>query len=162
METTKETSAVTNQDLIITRVFESGIQKVWKAWTSEAGLRKWWGPKDFTAPRISLDFKVGGKYLFCMRSPDGKDFWTTGTFREIQSGKKIVFSDSFSDANGNIVPASAYGMPDADNMEITVGFQEVNGKTWMTLKHTGLPAAMIDDCRLGWNESLDKLENNIK
>jgi len=33
------------------------------------------GPKGFTAPVCQMDFRVGGKSLFCMRTPDGQEFW---------------------------------------------------------------------------------------
>ena len=38
-------------------------------------VMQWWGPKSFTAPFCEIDFRVGGKFLCCMRSPDGQEFW---------------------------------------------------------------------------------------
>lgn len=78
--------------------------------------------------------------------------------------KKIVNTDSFSDSEGNIVPPSYYNMPGDWEPEllITVEFEEVNGKTNMKLQHEGLPAEMIDDCKKGWQSSLDKIEINFK
>lgn len=52
----------------------------------------------------------GGKYLYCMRSPDGKDYWSTGTIREVVSQERLVLTDSFSDNQGNVVSAAYYGM----------------------------------------------------
>jgi uncharacterized protein YndB with AHSA1/START domain len=46
---------------------------------------------------------VGGKYLNCARSPDGKDFWGTGVFQEIAKPKKLVMTDSFADEHGQVV-----------------------------------------------------------
>ncbi len=37
----------------------------------------------FTSPVSRIDLRVGGEYQSCMRSPDGKDFWSKGIFREI-------------------------------------------------------------------------------
>jgi uncharacterized protein YndB with AHSA1/START domain len=45
-----------------------------------------------------------------MRGPDGKDYWSAGTYKEIVPMKKIVVTDSFADENGKIVSASYYGM----------------------------------------------------
>lgn len=94
-----------------------------------------WGPKDFTAPVIKIDFRVGGKYLWCMRSPEGEDYWSTGVYREIVEQEKIVTTDSFSDAQGNVVPASHYGMSGDWPLEllVTVIFEENDGKTKITL-----------------------------
>lgn len=96
--------------LTITRFFDASPGLVWKAWTYPGLVKRWWGPKGFTAPFIRLDLREGGKYLFCMRSPEGQDFWSTGVYREIVPMRRIVATDSFSDEKGNIVPASHYGM----------------------------------------------------
>lgn len=95
----------------ITRVFDAPREKAWKAWTDPEGVKKRWGPKNFTAPHISIDLRVGGAYLYCMRSPDGKDYWSTGVYREIVPLERLVLTDSFADEKGNVVPASHYGMP---------------------------------------------------
>src|SRR5207249_10001297 len=63
--------------------------------------KRWWGPEGFTAPFIKIDLRVGGKYLFCMRSPDGKDYWSTGVYREIVPLQRIVSTDSFADEKGD-------------------------------------------------------------
>ncbi len=151
--------------LTITRVFNAPVELVWKAWTDPAQIMRWWGPKNFTSPHVKIDFRVGGKYLYCMRSPEGQDFWSTGTYREIIPLKKIVCTDSFSDEKGNVVPASQYGMGDDFplELEVTLLFEEKNGKAEFTLQHAGRPAGeMSDMTSAGWNESLDKLVEILK
>ena len=64
---------------------------------------RWWGPKDFTSPACAIDLCVGGKYLACMRSPEGRDYWSTGVYRAIVPKEKIVYTDNFADAKGNVV-----------------------------------------------------------
>lgn len=154
-----EATSTTERALVITRIFNAPVEAVWKAWTDPKQLMKWWGPKDFASPACNIDLRVGGKYLFCMRSPDGKDFWSTGTYLEIVPLQKIVFTDSFSDGKGNIVPASTYGMSDmALEMQVTITFENLGGKTKFTLQHVGLPAGEIGDMTsAGWNQSFDKL-----
>ena len=77
-----------------------------------------------------------------MRSPDGKDYWSKGIFREIVAPERLVMTDSFADEKGNIVPASYYGMSKDFPLEmlITVMFEEHDGKTKLTLRHAGMPA----------------------
>ena len=159
METT------TQNELIITRVFDAPRELVWKAWTEPEQMMRWWGPKDFTAPVCKVDLRVGGKYLFCMRSNEGKDFWSTGIYREIVPPEKLVCTDCFADEKGNIVPATYYDMsPEFPlELEVTVILEEEDGKTKMTLRHVGLPPGeMTDMCREGWNQSLDKLAESLK
>ncbi len=151
--------------LEITRTFDAPRENVWKAWTEPELLRRWWGPKQFTAPVIELNLRYGGKYLFCMRSPEGKDFWSTGTYREIVPNEKLVCTDSFADPDGNVVPASYYGMGEDIPIEmlVSVTLEDDGGRTKMTLLHEGMPAGeMREMTKQGWNELLNKLADVLK
>lgn len=163
--TNASTTAAKEGPLEIVREFDAPAEKLWKAWTDPAEFKKWWGPENFTTPEAQIDLKEGGKYLYCMRSPEAQDFWGTGIYREIQPNKKLVFSDNFADAEGNIVPPSVYGMTGdwADELTVTVNFEETDGKTRMTLRHEGLPEGeMKEMCGTGWNMSFDKLERLVR
>jgi len=151
-------------ELIITRIFDAPREHVWKAWTEPERFMRWWGPKNFTSPFCTIDFRVGGSYLTSMRSPEGQDFWTTGVYREIVPLKRIVYTDSFADEKGNVVPASHYGMNGDWPLElsVTVTFEEKEGRTKMILRHVGIPEGQMSDLtRAGWNESFDKLAESI-
>src|SRR6201989_3016181 len=96
--------------MTITRVFDAPRALVWKAGTDPKHVRLGWGPRGFTAPVCKMDFRVGGKFLCCMRSPDGQEFWNAGEYHEIVPYEKIVSSMYFSAANGNKVGAEHYGI----------------------------------------------------
>jgi uncharacterized protein YndB with AHSA1/START domain len=150
----------TEPELVITRVFEAPRELVWKAWTEPERCMRWWGPRYFTTPFCTIDLRVGGRYLNCMRSPEGQDFWSTGVYREIREPSLLVCTDSFADENGSVVPASHYGMSGEWPLEllVTVTLEDLDGKTKLTLRHTGLPAGeMREMCGEGWSESFDKL-----
>lgn len=154
--------------LIIERVFDAPRELVWKAWTDPMMARRWWGPKGFTSPAAEIDFRVGGKYLLAMQSPefnDGRPIWSTGVYREIVPFERIVCTDCFADEKGNVVPASHYGMTEDFPLEmlVTVTFEDLDGKTKLTLRHEGLPAGeMMQGAGVGWNESLDKLAASLR
>ncbi len=153
------------QELVITRIFDAPRELVWKAWTDPERVKRWWGPKGFTAPVCKIDLRVGGKYLYCMRSPEGKDYWSTGVYREIVPLERIVSTDSFADEKGNVVPVSYYGMSGEWPLEllVTVTFEEHEGKTKLTLRHVGIPAGENSKlAQQGWNESFDKLAESLK
>ena len=63
----------TERELVVTRIFDAPVELVWKAWTEPERVMRWWGPKGYTSPAASIDFRVGGKYLWAMRSPEGQD-----------------------------------------------------------------------------------------
>jgi len=151
-------------EIVINRVFDLPVSKLWQAWTEAEYFKKWWGPQGFTCPYSTMEARVGGKYLSCMRGPDGKEFWATGVVKEFIPQKKLVVTDCFSDNKGNIKNASGFGMPGdwPDELLITVTMEETDGATKLRLRHEGIPDEMRYECIRGWNESFDKLENNIK
>ncbi len=158
------TNTESQKKVSIERTFDLPAKKLWQAWIEPESCKKWWGPKDFTCPHCDIDLKVGGKYLNCMRSSEGAEFWSTGVYKEINPGKKLVFTDSFSDKDGNAIPASDMNMPGNWPMEllVTVTFEEIGGKTKMNLQQVGVPQEMYDECIKGWNECFDKLEEKMK
>ena len=159
----KQQGSALQNDIVINRVFNLPVSVVWLAWTDGEYFKKWWGPKDFTCPSSKMEAKVGGKYLNCMRGPDGKEYWSTGEVKELIPERKLVVTDSFSDEKGNIKSAAEYGMPGdwPKELLITVYLEEADGATKMKLRHQGVPDEMREDCIKGWNESFDKLEENI-
>lgn len=159
-----EKSNKQEQPLIITRVFDAPLELVWQAWSQPEQLRLWSSPNNYTIPFYHADVRVGGKYHMCMRSADGQNYYSAGTYKEIIPMKKIVWSDGFADENGNIISAEIYGMGDLPlEQEISVSFEEDNGKTKTTLEHSGIPQGdTFEQMRTGWNECFDKLEDSLK
>jgi len=154
------------EEITIIRIFDAPRELVWKAWTEPEHMMRWWGPKDFTSPVCLIDLRVGGEYLNAMRSPQGKDFWSKGVYREVVAPERMVMTDSFADESGNVVSASYYGMSPKWPMEllITVTFEEDNGKTKQTLKHSGIAGISAKDrtdMMQGWSESFDKLADYL-
>lgn len=153
------------QELVITRIIDAPREMVFDAWKDPDQVKQWWGPKDFTAPFAEIDFRVGGKSLSCMRSPESKEYWGVGVYQEIVPPERIVSTDSFADEKGNVVPATYYGMSPDFPLEllITVTFEDIDGKTKLTLHHAGFPdEENLDMAREGWSESLDKLANYLE
>jgi uncharacterized protein YndB with AHSA1/START domain len=152
-------------EMVIKRTFRASREQVWKAWTDPDVFKIWWGPRKFTTPVSKIDLHVGGKYLYSMRSPDGKDFWSTGTYKEIAYPTRLVYTDAFSDHAGRVIPASKYGMPGTWPLEmlVTVRFEEKDGTTEMELVHSGVPNGVASDMTMaGWSESFDKLDEYLE
>lgn len=151
--------------LYITKAFNARRSELWKAWTEPESVTKWWGPRNFTAPFVKNNLEEGGTYLYCMRSPEGEDVWSTGTYKKIVPMEEIVSTDSFADEEGNIVPASDYGISGDWPLElkVTVTFQDEDGKTKLSIQHQGFPDKENKDlAEAGWKESLEKLEEYLK
>jgi len=151
--------------MVITRVFDAPRALVWKAWTDPKYVMQWWGPKGFTAPVCQIDFRVGGKFLCCMRTPDGQDFWNGGEYHEIVPHEKIVYSLYFANSKGNKVEPEQYGIeheaiPDARDMVLFEDFG--NGQTKLTLiGNETMEQAQTSGQVEGWNQILDKVAEVI-
>jgi uncharacterized protein YndB with AHSA1/START domain len=156
-------TAAKQKTVSITREFNLPLNTVWKAWTEPSSFKMWWGPEGFTCPFCTIDLKAGGKSLACMKSAEGKEYWSTATYREIIPMKKLVYEDNFSDDKGNTVSPSYYDMPgEWSNVIVTVTLEEKNGKTKMTMEQQGIPEEMYNDCITGWQQCFDKMEKNLK
>lgn len=151
--------------IIVTRVFNAPRVLVFKAWTDPAHLARWWGPKGFTTPFCRVDLRPGGLFHYCMRSPEGRDIWGIGVYREIVAPERIVYTDAFADAEGNPVPPTYYGMSAGHPPEtlVTVTFTEHEGRTRLTLEHS-IPESVEErkGTEQGWNEMLDRLAEALK
>jgi uncharacterized protein YndB with AHSA1/START domain len=150
------------EDLTITRIFDAPREAIWAIWTEPELVRLWWGPEGFTAPVARIDLRVGGRYLYCMRSPDCEDFWTTGVYKVIIPFERFVATDSFSDEMGRVVSAAHYGMGGhwPDELLVTATFEdEQDGKTKFTLVLAGIPyGEPKEQARAGWEESFEKID----
>jgi uncharacterized protein YndB with AHSA1/START domain len=147
--------------MMITRVFDAPRELVWKAWTDPKYVMLWWGPRGFTAPVCKMDFRVGGKFLCCMRSPDGQEFWNAGEYHEIVPYEKIVSSMYFADAEGNKVEPEHYGIEHTvieDVHDVTL-FEDIgNGQTKLTfIGNEPMEEATKSGQVEGWKQILDKV-----
>ena len=160
------TNSTLSQDaIVIERIFDAPLERVWQLWTQAEHFQQWYGPKGFTVPVALMDLRVGGKRLICMegQTPKGSmRMWTTGEYTEIVPQQRLVYTESPSDEHGNALPPEAVGMPEGypATTEITVQLEEINGRTRMVMTHAGLPAA--SGATSGWTQAFDKLEAYLK
>jgi len=153
-------TATTGLELVITRIFDAPRRIVFKAWSEPEHLMRWWGPHGFTCPVCEMDFRVGGRWRFCMRSPEGAEEWQQGVYREIVEPERIVFSYAFEDVNG---VSGLSGWKPGHQTTVTVIFSDHEGnKTKLTVRQTNFDAVAVrDDHIRGWNEALDHLADYV-
>ena len=147
--------------MVVIRVFDAPRELVWKAWTDPKYVMQWWGPKGFTSPFCKMDFREGGKFHCCMRSPDGQEFWNAGEYHQIVPYEKIVSSMYFSDAQGNKVNAAEYGIEHEaieDACDVTLFEDLGNGRTKLTfIGNEPMESAKNSGQLEGWKQILDKI-----
>lgn len=141
------------QQLVITRVFDAPRTLVWQAWTEATHLAQWWGPRGFTNPVCEVDLRPAGAIRIDMRWPQGDIISMGGTFHEIIAPERLVFTSTAGEGNDG---QPLLAVPN------TVTFTEQNGKTLLTLKAMVIKAApemaaAVAGMEEGWSQSLDKL-----
>src|ERR1700740_440966 len=136
------------------RTFDAPQDKVWRVWTDAGSMQHWWGPRGYTAPFIRNDLRVGGTYLWAMKSPKGEMFWNTGVYKEVVPNKRIVSTMSFADETGKAVPGSKAPVPGRwpNAITVIVEFSESSGKTKVTVTEVGLPLIVNVPSRGAWHQ----------
>jgi uncharacterized protein YndB with AHSA1/START domain len=155
-------------DLVVKRIIDAPIEKVWKAWTEPEQVMKWWGPQYYTSPSCKMDFREGGKFLFCMRAPTeqgGQDMYTAGEYLKIIPMERLEFTQGFADEHGNKLDPAQVGMPPDFPAQIktVVTFRRVHQDlTEITVKEYDLAVVQMFVYSLaGWHQSIDKLSEAL-
>jgi uncharacterized protein YndB with AHSA1/START domain len=109
------------REIVITRVFDAPRNLVWDAHTKPELLKRWLtGPPGWTFPVCEMDLRVGGKYRWVWRGPDGTEMGMGGIHREIVPPERIVNTQLFDE---DWTGGEAIG---------TLVFTEKDGKTTLT------------------------------
>jgi uncharacterized protein YndB with AHSA1/START domain len=149
-----EKSTPANRTLVLSREFDAPRELVFAAWSTPEHMARWFGPKDFTLPFCQMDFRVGGNYRLCMRSPDGKDYWVHGVYREIVEPERLVFTWERDGPDD----------PHAGHTLVTITL-EARGprKTRLTLHQATFGTQEIRDGHQGgWTEAFARLDEYVE
>ena len=147
-------------------MFDAPRERVFDVFTQPEHLKKWWGPNMVGIPFAEFDARPGGKIFIAERAPDGVLLYIAGVVREIERPSRVVFAIHFADADrGRVAPPAGAGLPDdwGDEIVSSVTFSAEGRRTRMTVRvqRPGVTAEFLENARLGWGESLDKLEHAI-
>jgi uncharacterized protein YndB with AHSA1/START domain len=140
---------VTDNELLIVRSFNAPPSLVFALWSDPAHLKRWMGPKGFTCPEATLDFRVGGAYRVLIESAEHGENWFGGVYREIVPDKRLVFTFAWD----NEGPSAGV------ETLVTITFAARGGKTIQTFHQAPFRDAAARDRHVhGWNGTFDKEE----
>jgi uncharacterized protein YndB with AHSA1/START domain len=115
--------------LVLERVFDAPRDLVFRMFKEAEHLKRWWGPKGWEILVCNIDFRPGGVWHYCMKCVDqnqgqfyGMESWGKGVYKEIVEPEMIIYTDYFSDAEGNINESMPSSL-------ITMQFVDLGGKT---------------------------------
>jgi len=150
MSAKKEGSAeaLSDREIVTTRVFDAPRELVFKAWTDPDHLAKWWGPKGFTNTFQEFDMRPGGVWRFIMHGPDGVDYKNKSVFVEVVKPERIVLQHV-----------------SGPRFQVTAAFAEEAGKTRLTFQmlfETAAECAKVKVYAVEANEqNFDRLEAQL-
>ena len=105
-----------DREIVMTRVFDAPRALVWDAFTKPELLSRWLlGPPGWSMPVCETGKKVGDRYRYVWRGPDGTEMGMGGVVREIVPPERIVATEKFDqpwypgEAVGTIVLSEEHG-----------------------------------------------------
>ena len=141
-------TTATDQQVLITRIFEAPRERVFAAWTDPDQVSAWYGPEHFDTPRehVHIDLRVGGRYELTMVQPGtGAEHPVRYEILELVEPELIVLRSA---------PMPELGLP--DGTVTRVEFNDHGDKTRMTLSDGPYPPGP-SHAEAGWNSALKKL-----
>jgi uncharacterized protein YndB with AHSA1/START domain len=145
--------------LRVSRVFSAPRETVFRAWSSADHIKRWFCPDGYSVPEAKVEMRVGGAFEVCMRSPEGVDHWTRGTFTEVAAPERLAIDHHVIDPCGGGPLFSAL---------TEVAFIDNGGdRTLMEVVQTYSVAGaaqaeqMLRGAPEGWRQTLDKLEAEV-
>lgn len=151
--------------VLIERIFDAPREMVFKAWTDLDQLLKWYAPTGCEISFSHLDVKEGGYFHSCILTPDGKECWCKGVYKEVKYPEKIVHTMAVASKEGDLISSVDAGMDPEwpDETTLTITFVDINGKTKLTLHQTVSESlAKRTGAHPSWLIMFDRLDNLFK
>ena len=140
-----------SHDLRVERWFDATPEEVFDAYTDPVAQREWYQDQPGWIVQAECDLRVGGQWTVAFGPPGAEPYRETNVFKQVDRPRRLVYT-------------SRVTMPDGSGFDtgMVVTFQERDGRTQMTIVHTGFPSAELrDDHRGGWPGFLDRLERVV-
>ena len=110
-------------DLVIRRTIDAPRDEVFRAWTDPEHAKHWWAPRGFVTTFCEMDVRRGGAWRVCIAAPDWGEMWMQGSFVEIASDNRLVFTFAWDDETS---------VPSHETI-VSVTFSSLGGRTLFTL-----------------------------
>ncbi len=83
-------------DLTFTRTLPVPRALIWECWTSPEHIPNFFVPRPHRVTKCDLDLRVGGKFNTTF-DVDGNAMENNGVFLEVVDGKRLVFTDTYTE-----------------------------------------------------------------
>lgn len=165
MSTSPLTTIASVKDLIITRVINAPLGRVWDAWTNAVVLQQWWGPDNYSCPSAKLNVYNGGTSVISIKASDqygGKISYGSLAYTAVIPQQILEFIHNLSDESGQRIDPATIGMPadfpQGQRHEIMFKSMSATQTEITVIEHDWPIGQMRDMSQLGMEQSLTKLE----
>jgi uncharacterized protein YndB with AHSA1/START domain len=143
-----------DDEILITRVFDAPAELVFDAWTSPDLVKRWWAGDRGEVTDAAIDLQIGGRWRWVMTAHGGFEVSFSGVFREIDRPHRLVKTEVFE------------LVPDAEAVSTTT-FDESDGVTTMRIlarypSKEHRDAAIESGMEGGVQTSFDELEELVR
>lgn len=153
------------RDIVVRRRIAASPAAVWRAFTVDSEVMKWWGPEGFSAPSARMDVREGGTSVVCMRSPDGQDLHSAWRYSRVVPERMLEYVFNLCRPDGSKAEPTELGMP-ADfprNVPHIVSFvADGDGCELVVTERDYGPGPFYDLSKAGLEQCLDKLERALR
>jgi uncharacterized protein YndB with AHSA1/START domain len=143
------TQTTTKPSLTLKRRLKAPPAKVFAAWTDPEKVKGWMGPGEIKALSAECDVRIGGRYRWVMKSPDGEVHDVCGVYREVVPNDKLVFTWAWKSTPERESLVTVLLKPDGDGTLLTLTHEQFFDEEARD-RHQG-----------GWTSALDKMEKFV-
>jgi uncharacterized protein YndB with AHSA1/START domain len=136
-----------DNELLITRTFDAPVELVFRLWSQREHMMRWLGPAGFQCTSLVMDFRPGGHWRACIESATAGPYWMGGQYRDIDAGRRIVFTFAWDSEAGGTERETI----------VTVTLTEEGGKAVQRFHQTPFDSVESRDSHVGgWDSCFDK------
>ncbi|MES2761197.1 MAG: SRPBCC family protein [Bacteroidota bacterium] len=81
-----------DREIFSSRILNSPVEIVYKAFADPVHLKNWWGPNEFTNTIHEFDLQPGGKWILTMHGPEKGNYENSSVFKIVQPLKLITWT----------------------------------------------------------------------
>lgn len=144
-------------DLLLEREVPVAVEHLWRGWTDERVITKWFTPKPWVTTEAEIDLRPGGVFRTVMKGPDGEVNEAAGCVLEVVPLRRFVWTSAL---GPGFVPVES--APDGFLFTAIIEMEPVTAGALYraTARHSNVADASAHadmGFHAGWEAALDQL-----
>ncbi|HWA92277.1 MAG TPA: SRPBCC domain-containing protein [Rhizomicrobium sp.] len=135
--------------LILSRIYDVPVERVWRAWTEPAELAQWYvAGSDHVVHFCEADVRPGGTYRIGFAPPGKTPYIETGTYGEVVPLKRLAFEETVS-----------YMGKALHTCATLVEMRDLGGRTELVITASGTDSWRTGE---GWTPAMESLARHLE